>query len=136
MKKLTTLALAIFVSVASASSTEQLVWDHHIQAWFQRDIPELIEDYTEESVVLVNGEAHRGLEEIEKLFKGFFAAFDQAESNTIERVEITGNVVYITWEATFNGNTNYGTDTFVLRGDRILTQTITDLSTLSKADSE
>ena len=84
----------------------------------------VMDDYTEQSVLMTHDATYRGLAEIRKFFttlfrdlpKGFF------EGMRIRREEVVGEVAYILWDREpFSG----ATDTFVVRDGKIAFQTFT-----------
>ena len=86
----------------------------------------IMEDYTDQSVMITHDATYRGLAEIrfffarlfEELPAGFFAT-----TLRIRREEIVGEVAYILWEG--KPIVSQATDTFVVRDGKILFQTFT-----------
>lgn len=108
---------------ASSSSTEQ-VWQHHIEAWQSRDLDGIVSDYTESSVLILNGRLFQGTQQIRSAFAQLFQIFDGGE-NRIDPVIFEGRIVYITWHFTpAHESEQFGTDTFVIEQGKIQVQTI------------
>ena len=103
-------------------STTEAVLDHHLQAIASGDLKGLLADYTEDSVLLTPNGPLQGL----KALEGFFGAFGQNMPDFMDgfrmlRRAVVGDVAYIVWESP--KYVQLGTDTFVVRNGRIVTQT-------------
>lgn len=106
-------------------TTTETILEHHLTAFAEQDLPGIMEDYTDESVIVTNLGTFRGLEEIEGLFEDFFAEFSQ-EGATIEMEQETveDEFAYIVWQAESPENVyEFATDTFHIPADKILFQT-------------
>jgi hypothetical protein len=102
--------------VVSAEKTRAVV-EHHAAALMAGDLDGVMEDYTEDSVVITNlGGVVRGLDALRAAFGAVseFPGFEQ----TCEHVE--GECAYVTWKMT---GVAFGTDTFVVRDGKIALQT-------------
>ncbi len=105
--------------------TEQVL-SHHLEAFAAGDVDAVMEDYTQDSIVMVPDTTCRGLDEIrgmfEMLFKGPFLP-DSYEFE-MDRVEIDGEIAYIVWHAGSEMlDVPLGPDTFVVRDGKIAVQT-------------
>jgi len=106
------------------ASTAEIL-EHHLETFGGQDLPGIMEDYTDESVIVTNLGTFRGLEEIEGLFEDLFAEFSQ-EGATIDMQQETveDEFAYIVWEAESPDNVyEFATDTFYIPEDKILFQT-------------
>lgn len=106
-------------------TTTERVFEHHWTAFTEQDRSEIMEDYTEESVIVTNVGTFRGLDDIEGLFDDLFAEFSHEEA-TIEKEQETvrGDFGYIVWEAESPDNVyEFATDTFYIPEDTIRFQT-------------
>jgi ketosteroid isomerase-like protein len=106
------------------ASTEAVL-DHHLTALSDRDLPAVMEDYTEESVIVTNSGTFRGLGEIEALFEGTLAEFAQNgfEIDLEEKV-VEEEFAYIVWQAESPENVyEFATDTLYIPEDKIQFQT-------------
>ena len=57
IKSLTLSALlTMFWSHAALASSTTEVWDHHIKAWADRSVEAILEDYSEDSVLILNNQ--------------------------------------------------------------------------------
>lgn len=106
-------------------STEDVL-NHHLQAFAAGDAEEAAKDYDDESVLLgqdgriVGRAAIQGA--LAEMFSGPFkpGTYEFAVDNS----EIAGNVAFIAWHAdTASHEIPMGTDTFVIRDDKIAVQT-------------
>lgn len=110
-------------AAARPTSTEAVLQNHLRAATVGVDA--IMQDYTEDSVLITEDATHRGLAAI----RGFFTAlFEQLPAGFFEamqmtRREIVGEVAYILWER--KPIISRATDTFVVRNGKILFQTFT-----------
>jgi hypothetical protein len=122
MKKLFILLLILFNTTAYADTPT--VWKHHISAWEARNLDEIVSDYDEKSILILNGEIFKGPAQIRSVFTSLFKIFDQG-TNKISPPTIIENIVYIQWSFTPQGSQEFdGTDTFIIENDKIKIQTI------------
>ncbi len=101
------------------------VLQHHWDAFKANDLEGTMQDYTEESILITPDRTFRGLNEIRENFVSAFSAFPK-DSSTLEldKSVVKGDVGYIIWKAnapTFN--LTFGTDTFIIRDGKIVSQT-------------
>ena len=83
-------------------ATTEEVWNHHLESFGARDVAECLKDFTEDSLLIVNGEQHKGTEAIGKVFAGLFealpagCAFDLTHctvlDDSIERISTRGTI--------------------------------------------
>jgi len=111
----------------SPSATTESVLNHHLDAFMDQDMEEILADYDDDSVVVTNtnGSFH-GLDEIRTLFEGLFAEFEQSGVDFQQDQQvIEGDIAYITWNAETPDNSyEFATDTFLIRDGTIETQTL------------
>jgi hypothetical protein len=104
------------------SSATQAVLQRHLQSAGE-SVDAVMADYLEESVLITPDATHRGLAEIRSFFtelceggtKGFLGTFK------MKRVEVTGELAYIVWEA--KPWFSFATDTMLVRDGKIVLQT-------------
>lgn len=100
----------------------QAVLEHHLEA-FYLGIDAIMDDFTDDSVIITSSATYRGLLEIRAFFtaliEGLPAGFDEAVK--ILRQEIVGEVAFLLWEA--KPWFPFCTDTFVVRNGKIAYQT-------------
>jgi hypothetical protein len=104
-------------------STEGVLRNHLRAAKIGVDA--VMQDYTDDSVLITHHATYRGLAEIRRFFTALFEElpagfFDQLK---MTRQEIVGEVAYILWER--KPILSQATDTFVVREGKILFQTFT-----------
>ena len=104
-------------------STEAVLRNHLRAA--KEGVDAVMQDYTDQSVLITHDATYRGLAEIRRFFTVLFKElpagfFDAMKMN---RQEIVGEVAYILWERM--PIISQATDTFVVRNGRILFQTFT-----------
>lgn len=105
--------------------TTESVLEHHLTAFTQQNISELLADYTEESVVISNMGTFHGMDEIKAMAESMFAEFSQPDvSFSLDEQVVEGDVGYVVWHAvTPDNDYEFGTDTLVIRDGVIETQT-------------
>ena len=108
----------------SAEVTQQVL-DHHWQTFVENDLEGVMEDYTEESILITPDTTYKGLEAIRQNFIQAFEAFP-TEGNplTLHKSVVEEDVGYILWEAsTPEFELLFATDTFIVRDGKIIRQT-------------
>ena len=106
------------------------VLDHHLVAFASGDADMVLEDYRDDSVLITADGVVRGREALHQAFSGFFSGLFAPGTYkfTMDRMEVDGEVAYITWHATCAGaDVRLGTDTFVMRDGKIAVQTFAAL---------
>ncbi|MFA9417662.1 nuclear transport factor 2 family protein [Natrinema sp. HArc-T2] len=106
-------------------TTTDDVLDHHLTAFGEQDLEAVLEDYTDESVIVTNMGTFRGLEEVEGLFEDLFEEFDHEEATIdMQQETVEDEFAYIVWEAETPENVyEFATDTFYVPEEAILFQT-------------
>ena len=102
-------------------STQQVL-DHHLQA-FGEGLDSILSDYDENSCIISQQGIYRGIAPITAFFTAFVSGLPLGfmDSFKITKMEIDGDVAYLTWEA--NPWFPFGTDTFVIKDGKINYQT-------------
>lgn len=105
--------------------TPQEVWEHHIQAWSNQDIPAILDDYADDAFLIVNNKVYLGSDEIKNVFNQLFVLFSKGE-NKIDPAVVRDEVVYILWNYKLSGfqEAFFGTDSFFILNGKIKAQTI------------
>lgn len=103
----------------------QSVLDHHWETFINNDLEGVMEDYSEESILITPNGTYRGLEEIRGNFINAFKAFPTQQATlTLTESLAVKDVGYILWEAdTPAFILSYATDTFIIRNGKIIRQT-------------
>jgi hypothetical protein len=107
----------------NATSTEAVLGRHLRAATVGVDA--ILEDYTEQSVLVTHDATYRGRAEIRRFFTGLFEVLPEGFFSTmrVTRQEIIGELAYILWERA--PVISQATDTFLVRDGKILFQTFT-----------
>ena len=113
------------MSTGTDLKTTDAVLEHHLTAFMDLDIEEILADYTDDSVVITNMGTFRGMEDIRGLFEGFFEEFSQGNVDMeVDQQTVDGDVAYITWHGETPDNVyEVCTDTFIVEDGIITTQT-------------
>ena len=95
-------------------TTDEVV-THHLEAFLDKDIDEIMADYAEDAVVMTPESTIRGHDAIRDLFLGGWSdAFKTVESFELKRQDAHGDTGYIVWTAeTATLSFVMGSDTFV-----------------------
>jgi hypothetical protein len=98
---------------------------HHLESLVDGDIDAIMSDYSDSSVLITPDGPLRGLSEIRRLFSKITVNVLPAGSEfEVLRKEIEGDVAYTVWRgASAYFNFLIGTDTFIIRDDKIVCQT-------------
>ena len=104
-------------------STKAVIQNHLRSATIGVDA--ILEDYTDESVLVTHDATYRGPAEIRGFFTALLASLPAGffETMKMHRQEIVGELAYILWER--QPIISGATDTFVVRNGKILFQTFT-----------
>jgi len=106
-------------------ATTQEVWEHHAGGFIGRDVAMVLEDYTEASVLIENGEVYKGLEAIGAWFSNLFVALPKDCAFDLTNCTILDDHIYITWTAESETLAiEFATDTFAVKDGKITLQTI------------
>ena len=103
------------------------VLTHHLTAFGNNDLDEILRDYTEDSQVLTPDGIVKGLASIRTFFEAFFAVIPTGSSFAMQQKIIVGNVAYIVWTSdSAVAQIPLGTDTIFFDGDKIKYHTVAD----------
>lgn len=108
-----------------ALSTEEVL-TKHLTSFGAGDVDAIMEDYTDDSVIVLQSGVLDGPEAIRGLFVALVAEFSKPGMTfSLDTTHISGNVAYIVWHAETADNVyEYATDTFVIEDGKIQTQTV------------
>lgn len=107
-------------------STEE-VFNHHQQAFLAGNLAELMKDYTEDSTLITPDATITGLQSLRAAFNDVFNGLFKPGTYefTTDRTVVVGDVAYVVWHSTNQGAIiKLGTDTFLIRHGKIVTQTV------------
>ena len=102
------------------------VLDHHLAAFAAGDADEVLEDYTDASVLITPDATITGREALRAAFEDLFSGLFKPGSYdfTMDVMKVEGDVAYIVWHASCaSAEVVLATDTFVVRDGKIATQT-------------
>ena len=113
-----------------AASTQQVL-DHHLQMFGTGNLDGILEDYTDGSIIIAPDGVRRSREEWSDFFTTLFAEFAKpGMSFSMDQQVVDGEIAYIRWSAeTADNSYNLGTDTFLVRDGKIVTQTFASQTT-------
>lgn len=88
-------------------------------------------DYTEASILVTPNRTYKGMKEIRDNFVAAFAAYpSSATTMQLNKTVVQRDIGYILWEATGPKiRLAYGSDTFVIKDGKIISQTYAGVST-------
>jgi hypothetical protein len=117
------------VAAADEAKTRQVL-DHHWQTFKDNDLEGVMGDYTEESILITPDRTYKGLKDIRDNFVSAFTAYPKdATTMQLNKSVVQRDVGYILWEATApKVRLSYGSDTFVIRDGKIISQTYAGVS--------
>jgi ketosteroid isomerase-like protein len=103
------------------------VLDHHLKAFDQGDLNEVLSDYAPDAIFFTKDGALKGVDAIRPLFEALIAELGKpgATFNMKQQV-VEGDYAYILWTAETADNIyELATDTFVVREGKIVAQSFT-----------
>ncbi len=115
------------------------VLDHHLAALMSGETKMVLDDYTEESVLMTVDGTVRGLEALAATFDAFFAGLFAPGTFefVMDQVDVCGEVAFIAWHAKCTAaDIRLGTDTFVVRDGKIGAPLIANHRTRRSADDQ
>ncbi len=103
------------------------VLTHHLTAFGNNDLEEILRDYTEGSQILTPDGIVTGMAGIRTFFEAFFAVIPTGSAFGMKQNSIVDNVAYIVWTSdSAVAQIPLGTDTFFFDGDKIKYHTVAD----------
>jgi ketosteroid isomerase-like protein len=119
------------VSAAPDAAKTRQVLDHHWDSFKGNDLEGVMADYTEDSILVTPGRTYKGLQEIRDNFVSAFSAYPKdATTFQLNKSVVERDIGYIIWEAKAPKiNLTYGSDTFVIRDGKIVSQTYAGVAT-------
>ncbi|MEE9252289.1 MAG: nuclear transport factor 2 family protein [Thermodesulfobacteriota bacterium] len=109
-----------------AETQTENVLMHHLGSFGAGDIEGLLSDYTDDSIIITPDGVFRGLSKIKGLFEKFLSEIVPVGSDfVLSKKIIEDDIAYIVWSAeSVNYKIPLGTDTFIVRDGKIVTQTV------------
>lgn len=108
---------------ARPSATEFVV-RNHLQAFLeQKGVDAILSDYDDDACFVSESRTYHGKPEIGGFFKAFIASLPPGAIGrfSLRALRVEGEIAYITWSV--GGFALLGTDTFVVRDGKIVSQT-------------
>ena len=100
---------------------------HHLTAFGNNDLDEIMKDYTKDSEVLTPEGSLTGLDAIRKFFSDYFLVIPAGSAFELKQLAVTQNIAYVLWSSeSANAEIPIGTDTFVLENGKIRFHTVAD----------
>lgn len=120
---LTSLVFTAAVHAADMAPSELL--QRHLAAFVRNDLDTVVSDYTSDSVLVAPDGTYTGPEQIRGFFRALMQHFPTGASTLqLDQTAFHGDLVYFTWHAkTPTLVVRFATDTMIVRGGKILTQT-------------
>ena len=110
----------------------QQVFDHHVEGFVARDLNKVLEDYTEDSIIISNGKTFKGLSGVSEFFSELFSDLPKDCAFDLDQCIVLDKNVYITWHAESDKATyQFATDTFTIENGKITLQTVGFVKKLS-----
>ncbi len=109
---------------AVTQTKTQEVINHHLSAFLEADLNEIMKDFTEESELLTPDGALKGLNSISSFFGEVFKIMPKGSAFEMKQMILRDGISYLTW----TGDSSFvsvplGTDSFIIKNDKILYQT-------------
>jgi ketosteroid isomerase-like protein len=110
---------------AATTATTRQVLAHHLEFFWKFDLSGTMVDYADEATFFSQGGVLHGAEAIREFFGTLFEEFQKpGTSFDLQQQEVDGDTAYIVWTAeTADSHFEIGTDTFIVRDGKIVTQT-------------
>ena len=107
-------------------STKDVV-DHHLKCFGEGDLKGILSDYAPAAVLFTPDGPLKGTDAIRPLFQAMIAEFGKPGAVfSMKQQFVEGDYAYILWTAETADNVyEVGTDTFVVRDDKIVAQSFT-----------
>lgn len=114
------------IIIMQSTNNTQQVLQHHLTAFSENNIEEIIKDYTERSFLCTPDGKLGGLAQIRSFFIEVFKLFPAGQTKLdLKQLIIDDDMAYITWSSNSPvAEVPLGTDTFEIRDGRIIWQTL------------
>jgi len=98
---------------------------HHLTAFGNNDLDEIMKDYTEQSQVLTPDGPLKSLDAIRKFFADYFFTIPVGSTFEMKQLIVSDNIAYIVWTSKSQVvEIPLGTDTFFFEGNKIRLHTV------------
>ena len=104
------------------STSTQAVIENHLRA-FSEGIDPIMEDFSDESVIITADATYRGLADVRRFFSTLIEGLPEGfyDAIKIQRLEVADELAFLLWDA--KPWFPFCTDTFVVRNGKIVYQT-------------
>ena len=110
--------------MTATTRSPQEVFDHHAQALGAGDLEGIVSDYSEDAILISQGDTCRGKDGVREVFTRLLSDVPQA-SWQLPTMVFADDVMYLEWRAqSGDRHIDDGIDTFVFREGQIRVQTI------------
>ena len=108
-------------------ATTKEILQHHLEAFDQGDVNGVLSDYAPDVVLFTKDKTLKGIDALRPLFERLIAEFSKPGATfNMQRQVVEGDYAYILWTAETAENIyELATDTFVIRGGKIVAQSFT-----------
>jgi ketosteroid isomerase-like protein len=108
-------------------TTTKDIINHHLKAFGEGDLKGVLSDYAPGAIFFTQQGALRGTDAIRPLFQAMIAEFGKPGATfSMKQQFVEGDYAYILWTAETADNVyELGTDTFVVRDGKIVSQSFT-----------
>lgn len=98
---------------------------HHLNSFIENDLETLMLDYTDSSVFITQDATYSGISEIKEFFTNLMTHFPKQECKfELDKMVVKDELAFIVWHATTPTLiVPLGTDTFIIKNEKILQQT-------------
>lgn len=111
--------------MTTIETTTNALLMHHLNAFGDNNLREIMLDYTEESIVLTDKGLLKGLDKIEQFFKDMFELIPTGSQFEMNQLTVRGNAAHIIWASkSAIADIPFGTDTFILENKKIKVHTV------------
>lgn len=98
---------------------------HHLKAFGNNNLDEIMLDYSEQSTILCNEGAVKGLDKIRQFFENMFGLIPTGSHFDMNQLTISDNAAHIIWASkSATADISFGTDTFIIENDKIIIHTV------------
>jgi hypothetical protein len=114
----------LIMETVTQTKTQEIL-NHHLSAFMEADVDEVLKDFTEESELLTPDGALKGLNAIRSFLEEVFKMVPKGSTLEPKQMIVRDNLAYITWsgESPFV-SIPLGTDSFIIENDKIVYQTL------------
>ena len=106
-----------------ATRTPEEIFAHHGQALGAEDLEDIVADYADDAILVVQKQVYRGKDGARQVFTRLLSDVPQAEWQLA--TVFADDVLYLEWKATGGGRkVEDGIDTFIFRDGQIRLQTV------------